>query len=197
METTTAVHPSLTSVAVNTCPVCTASLAEDQRYCVECGERCGGPRLPAPHEKAAAVAERASSRRRVSAGTTLVAGVATLLLAMGVGILIGRENKTTAEPTAARSPVQVVTVGGGAAAAAGAAAGAAGAAQATTTHKAGSAKRKSATKKASSAAAVNKILKPTKKAGKLPPAAVKLGSKGSGRGYKNGKFTGDFFGGGN
>jgi hypothetical protein len=196
MDTTTAVQPSLTSVAVNTCPVCAASLAEDQRYCVECGERCGGPRLPAPHEKAAAaVAERASSRRRVTAGTTLVAGVATLLLAMGVGILIGRQNKTSAENTAARSPVQVVTVGGGGAAPAAAAA--ATAAHAAATHKPSAKAKKAATKKASSSAVVDKILKPTKKAGKLPPATVKLGSKGSGRGYKNGKFTGDFFGGGN
>ena len=28
-----------------------------------------------------------------------------------------------------------------------------------------------------------------------PPPVVKLGSKGHGPGYKDGKFTGDFFGG--
>jgi hypothetical protein len=51
-------------------------------------------------------------RPRASSGSTLVAGIGTLLLAMGVGVLIGRENTPPAHTTAA-APVQVVTVGGG------------------------------------------------------------------------------------
>ena len=69
----------------------------DQRYCVECGERRGDrgcrswtararrrPRRLAPPPAAAAAGRRAAS------GATLIAGVGTLLLALGVGVLIGR-----------------------------------------------------------------------------------------------------------
>lgn len=41
-----------------------------------------------------------------------MAGVATLLIAMGVGVLIGHNSTST--PTRASAPVQVVTLGGGA-----------------------------------------------------------------------------------
>src|ERR1700733_12540224 len=72
------------------CVNCGAPLASDQRYCVNCGERRGKPRfaLAAPQE---AVTEEVTTTRsastprrpRTSAGFNLIAGVATLLLAMG------------------------------------------------------------------------------------------------------------------
>jgi hypothetical protein len=138
-------------------------------------------------------------------GTTLVAGVATLLLAIGVGVLIGRAGDKTTSATRANAPVQVVTVAGAGGAAGGAAttasaAGAGAAGLPKTKHTLKKARRLSKAQKAKAAAksnaAVNKVLKPTKAAGKLPPATVKVGQTGSGRGYQNGKFTGDFFGGG-
>jgi hypothetical protein len=192
----------LGTVAGQRCPSCDAALAADQRYCVECGERCGPPRLPvmdprAQHVRETVLAEPSPRRFSPTSGTTLVAGVATLLLALGVGVLIGHSAKST-QATAARAPVQVVTVAGGAPAAGTTGAAATGATvHAAKTHKLSAAKRRALAKKAESAAVVDKVLKPTKAAGKLPPAKVKVGSKcASGRGCKNGKFTGDFFGGG-
>ena len=74
-------------------------MAADQRYCLECGQRRGDPRLPfmdavvlmdtvikGPQRASAAPATR---RRRWSPNATLIAGIATLLLALGVGVLIG------------------------------------------------------------------------------------------------------------
>jgi hypothetical protein len=86
------------------CAACGAPLADNQRYCLECGERRqavshgthAGPRgaiagpaagsiPPAPRERQAppSAAPRTNN-------ATLLAGVGVLLLAMGVGVLIGR-----------------------------------------------------------------------------------------------------------
>ena len=98
----------------------------DQRYCLECGHRRGDPRLPfmdavvfmdaakAPQPAAAAAAAAAppSDRRPfMSANASLVAGVATLVLAIGVGVLIGRSGDSGTN-AAAPAP-QVIRVGGG------------------------------------------------------------------------------------
>jgi hypothetical protein len=65
-----------------------------------------------------AAAESAPRRRapRLSADATVLAGAACLLLALLVGVLIGRAGRDTTPPRAAAP--QVITVGGGAAAAA-------------------------------------------------------------------------------
>jgi hypothetical protein len=109
----------VTSAVGDRCTSCQAVLASDQRYCVNCGARRGKLRFTTESLTAQAsaapvqVPERVQSRSpRVSAATTLVAGVATLLLAMGVGVLIGQNNAGT--PLRAAAP-QVITVGGGAA----------------------------------------------------------------------------------
>jgi hypothetical protein len=103
-----------------TCSGCGAPLADDQRYCLECGERrtpmssvlLGGPPggavsqsqpsrpvPPAPGTPPAGDTGRGGA-------VTLIAAVGVLLLAMGVGVLIGRSggSKTTAVPP------QVITV---------------------------------------------------------------------------------------
>ena len=98
------------------CAYCGASLADDQRYCLECGGRQVQARsqfldrfTPAalgPDERTVpAVSGRSSS-------ATAVAGVGVLLLAMGVGVLIGRASggKTVTEPA------QVISVASPAAA---------------------------------------------------------------------------------
>ncbi|MBS1889277.1 MAG: hypothetical protein JSU06_19030 [Actinobacteria bacterium] len=109
----------------DSCPDCGARMAADQRYCLNCGHRRGDPRLPfmdavvfmetmnAPAGAPGAPApppppEQKSSR--MNANAALIAGVATLVLAIGVGFLIGRSGHDT--PTQAAAP-QVIKVEGG------------------------------------------------------------------------------------
>jgi hypothetical protein len=167
-------------------------MSGDQRYCTECGERRGQPRLPFMdgRTRPAAVAAAApkpvrGTRLRASSSTALIAGIATLLLAMGVGVLIGNSGKDRASTAA--PPVQVVSVAGGAAAPAAVDPTATTAAPATT----GSAST-DATKAGTSTSKSSAATKSTSKPKAAP--VVKLGTKGTGKGFKNGKFTGDFFG---
>jgi hypothetical protein len=109
------------------CPNCGARMAADQRYCLNCGHRRGDPRLPFMDavvfmESMSAAGGTAGSPPppppaqpdnggRWNANAALIAGVATLVLAIGVGFLIGRsghDNNTAAAP----GKVQVVQVGG-------------------------------------------------------------------------------------
>ncbi len=97
--------PTLVGVPSDRCSNCGAELAVDQRYCVQCGQRRGKPRFnlatptPTAPEPAPAVSRKAS---RVSSGTALLAGLATLLLALGVGVLIGHSGSSSG-----RQPVNV------------------------------------------------------------------------------------------
>lgn len=187
------------------CPSCGMAVAADQRYCLHCGQRCGEPRLPfmnavtfmdamrAPSEALAAPAPSAQPRRRrLSPNAALIAGVGTLLLAMGVGVLIGHSGNQTVATNAA-APAQVITVHGG------------GEAETSNTAKqagAGDSKGKgakkasaSAKKKAENGQGAEEVLKPS--AGvKLPPATAQPGSKceSGAAGCKGGEFTGEFFG---
>jgi hypothetical protein len=103
------------------CVNCGAPLASDQRYCVTCGERRGQPRfaLAGPHEEVVQEVVKTASastprRPRTSAAFNLIAGVATLLLAMGVGVLIGHNSAGNTTPKAAAAPA--ITINGGVAA---------------------------------------------------------------------------------
>jgi hypothetical protein len=185
------------------CAACGTPLATDQKYCLNCGERRGKPRFalgttPAPAAAAPAAASRPPKKQRLSSSTALVAGVGTLLLAMGVGVLIGHTNNTSSKNT--NAPAQIITVGGSSPGTS------TGAAAATTQGKAKAAKGKSSKKaKASSSkpaavnkqqaakaqAAASKVLGSSKN---LPPATVKQGQAGHGPGYTKGHFTGTFFG---
>jgi hypothetical protein len=189
------------------CATCGAPMAPDQHYCINCGERRGKPRfgLGAAVPAAAAAPPSLPRRRKpkVSSATALVAGVGTLLLAMGVGVLIGRTDSGNNQKAASAPAVQVVTVagqGGGAAAAP-----AATAAHATTkaAAKSSTSKTKHATKKkvkvvvtkqqaAKAQAAASKVLASDAK--NLPPPTVTQGQKGHGPGFQHGHFTGTFFG---
>jgi hypothetical protein len=107
------------------CASCGAPLADDQRYCLECGERRapassallagptpGGSAKPAPvgpppsgPPAAGQLAPDAGAR---SGNTvTVIAGVGVLLLAMSVGVLIGRSGS----PKQSAAPAQVISVG--------------------------------------------------------------------------------------
>ena len=106
------------------CPTCGAHLAPDQRYCLECGHRRGDPRLPfmdaVVFMDAVNRPQQASpppppppvqKRTGMSANAALVAGIGTLVLAIGVGVLIGRGGESGTN-TAAATP-QIIKVGGG------------------------------------------------------------------------------------
>jgi hypothetical protein len=181
------------------------AVAADQRYCLHCGQRCGEPRLPfmnavtfmdamrAPTEAVAGPApESQPRRRRISPNAALIAGVGTLLLAMGVGVLIGHSGNQSVATNAAAPQVITVHGGGGEAeTAATANKGNAGGKGGKASKKAGA----SAKKKAETGQGAEEVLKPS--AGvKLPPATAKVGSKceNGAAGCKGGEFTGEFFG---
>jgi hypothetical protein len=187
------VQTSLVAGVGDQCTNCGARLAPEQRYCVECGERRGQSRMPF----ADAVGRRTSEapafsprrRPRMSANAAFIAGVGTLVLALGVGVLIGRSGNHSSTPK-----TQVITVsGGGAASTTGTTTSTASATKSAATKSKKSSKKKASNLKASNPGAAVAGGKDAAKQ-HLPPATVKLGQKGHGRGYKNGKFTGDFFG---
>lgn len=78
------------------CANCGVSLADDQRYCLECGTRQVQARSQFLERfTPAAVGPQAPASTPLapggrSANTTALAGIGVLLLAMGVGVLIGR-----------------------------------------------------------------------------------------------------------
>jgi hypothetical protein len=106
-----------------TCEQCGAPLASDQRYCLECGQRRGGPRIDyrhymggsgqpsepgAPAEPAApAPGEEPAKPQRDFAPLAAVGGIAVLGLMLLVGVLIGKGN---GDSTAA-TPAPVVIKG--------------------------------------------------------------------------------------
>jgi hypothetical protein len=181
------------------CANCGSPLAPDQRYCVECGERRGTARFSfeslAVPKAAAPAAQKPHRRPRISSSFSFILGVATLLLALGVGVLIGH-NTNTPKQTAAATPSQTIKVEG------------VGGSNANT----GNASTKAAsTKKAFKAtkipklttvqvhkanAAVSTVLgNGTKNLSQNPTQQVG-GKCSGGNGCQGGKFTGNFFGGG-
>lgn len=121
------VAPAIGSAAGDACPTCGATMALDQRYCLNCGNRRGDPRLPFmdavvfmeaskhPHGEATAAAAAPPpppQKSGLSPGTTLIAGIATLILAVGVGVLIGRGGDSSGAPEAANAKPTVIQVGG-------------------------------------------------------------------------------------
>jgi hypothetical protein len=182
--------------ATDRCPNCGARMAPDQRYCIECGERRTGGGLRDALPKTPAVAAATPPTRRSffsNPNSSLIAGVATLLIALGVGVLIGRTGHSN---NASASKPQVVTVqsSGGTAGTANTAATTAGTAAAAT-----KVAKHHAKKSAAKATHQTALQKTAAKSGvKLPPPVVKVGSKctAGAKGCQGGKFTGNFFGGG-
>lgn len=123
------VGPSMAAFGGNdSCPNCGAQMAADQRYCLNCGQRRGDPRLPfmdavvfmesmsSPGGGAGTPPPPPSepkSSNRMNANAALIAGVATLVLAIGVGFLIGRSGNNGSNNAAAEAPIKVIEVGGG------------------------------------------------------------------------------------
>ncbi|HMJ73401.1 MAG TPA: hypothetical protein VK471_08585 [Solirubrobacterales bacterium] len=178
-------------------------MAADQRYCLECGQRRGDPRLPfmdavvlmdavkQPRQTPLPPPKR--KRTGISPNAALIAGVGTLLLALGIGVLIGRSGHQEVAQTAAAP--QIIKVGGGS-----------GEAEATTskgktTTGGGAANAKTkkqkaaALKQAEEHPAAEEVLKPAGDV-KLAPPTVKPGDKceKGAAGCEGGEFTGNFFG---
>jgi hypothetical protein len=122
-------EPTATSAepvgAPEPCRGCGAPLAEDQRYCLECGERrtpmssvlMGGPPESTPSQPPPTNAPPGgTSDGARGSGATLIAGVGVLLLAIGVGVLIGRSGASRSPGPAAPQVVTVSSAGSGAAA---------------------------------------------------------------------------------
>ncbi|HEX6687931.1 MAG TPA: hypothetical protein VF085_04615 [Solirubrobacterales bacterium] len=183
------------------CASCGALLAADQRYCLECGQRRGDPRLPfmdavvlmdAVQRPAQAPPPPPKKKRTgISPNAALIAGVGTLLLALGIGVLIGRSGSHEVASTAS-API-VIRGGGGEESAT--------ASKAKTTTGGGTAanaktkKQKAAALKAAEKhPAAEEVLKPTNGV-KLAPPTTQPGDKCSDdtAGCENGEFSGNFF----
>jgi hypothetical protein len=199
------------------CPSCGSHMAPDQRYCLECGNRRGDPRLPfmdavvfmeavkAPPQSAAAAtppAPRSEKRSSISANASLIAGVGTLLLALGIGVLIGKTGESSSS-NAGAAP-SVIRVGGGT--------GGETASTETSSETAGGGKKGGATASAGSAAvkakakekaatgasgtskAAEEVLKPTGDV-KFAPETIEKGEscEEGAAGCEGGKFNGSFF----
>lgn len=211
--------PPTQQIAVSSryCGSCGASMAGDQRYCVECGQRRGPahPALPGQLAQRIPAATGAAPRRRgprLNVNAALIAGVGTLMLAMGTGVLIGR---TAAGGGSGSGAVQLVTVPGtvgtssgvggsgstatepGAAGQAGESAGKAAAGSGSSAPSKSKAKRSGKSgKSSSSSSSGSEAGSGSQEGAGSEKAAVKIGEAGKGPGYKKGHFTGEFFGGG-
>ncbi len=187
------------------CTSCQTPLATDQRYCVNCGERRGRPRFsfaamaPQPTPVPAQASRRTPPPRpRLPSGVSLIAGVATLLIAIGVGVLIGHDSNSV--PVRAAAPEVITVGGGGAATTAGTGASTSGTGSAPVKRAGAKTKATSPTvvhvtarQNKAAAAAVGKVLG---SGGNLSSnATVQQGQTCSGGGgCQAHKFTGNFFG---
>jgi hypothetical protein len=113
--------------AAASCASCGSPLAEDQRYCLQCGERIAPPSsvlLGGPPSVAVVATAEAPTAQLAPPGyplpgagggfgeherrgnaVTVIAGVGVLLLAMGVGVLIGRSSAK--QPSAPVAPAVI------------------------------------------------------------------------------------------
>jgi hypothetical protein len=101
------------------CPSCRALLAPDQNYCLSCGARQAGARMPPvqrqvgepPTPAAHGAAGDGAGRVRDWTPVLALGGLAGLALVLVIGVLIGRSGQNGAAKVAAAP--QVITVQGG------------------------------------------------------------------------------------
>lgn len=178
-------------------------MAPDQRYCIECGQRRGPVQLPFLDQAALRTRQASAQGKQrrhpaMSVNTTLIAGIGTLMLAMGTGVLIGRSAGSGSGKAGAVQVLTVPSAGGTSHTGSPVTGTGAVETQSSTRTRAeegassgsgGGAKSKTKAGKAS----VLAKQAPTKLP-KAEKAVVTVGSKGKGPGYQKGKFTGHFFG---
>jgi hypothetical protein len=179
----TQVHAPLVATRRDQCAACGSALAPDQRYCVECGERRGRARVPQLEglgERGLPASGNGPQRKGggLSVNNTLLAVIGTLLLALGVGVLIGRTSNGSSSKA---PPVRVVSVAGTGVTSSGG----------TTATQQGSESTAAGAKTGKSGGAAAKT---AAKHSKVSLKVVTVGSAGKGPGYQHGHFTGNFFG---
>jgi hypothetical protein len=112
--------PKLAPATAATCEECGASLASDQRYCLNCGARHGDPRLPIDEVLASSAGGAGAvqppaapparpGERRDWTPLAALGGLALLAVMLTVGVLIGK----TDSKSAAGAQVIKLTGGGG------------------------------------------------------------------------------------
>jgi hypothetical protein len=212
-----AVHPTLSATPGDQCPSCGKPLAPDQRYCLECGHRRGDPRLPfmdavvfmeainRPQTPAPPPPPSGTKSKGLSANASLIAGIATLVLAIGVGVLIGQAGDNGTSSAANQAP-QIIRVGGGETGAGEEeAAIEAGGNKNTGKAKGGGEKKannatakkaeeKSETGSSGTSKAVEEVLEPKVPQAKPEASVGETCEKGTAGCSDNGKFEGNFFG---
>lgn len=210
--------PAATSASDN-CPSCGKPLAPDQRYCLECGHRRGDPRLPfmdavvfmeainkPQTPPPAAPAGGGGKPRGLSANSALIAGIATLVLAIGVGVLIGQAgNDGSGSASNTPSVIRVEGNGTGGGGAEEASSGEEAGAQASGKNKGGKEKKanNATAKKAQAKAqtgstgqtkATEEVLEPKVPQAKPEATLGESCDKGTAGCSNSGKFEGNFFG---
>jgi hypothetical protein len=133
-------------------------------------------------------------RTGISPNAALIAGIGTLLLALGIGVLIGRSGNNEAAAPARQAPIVIHSGGGGeeeATASTGKNSTGGGTASKAKTKQ----QKEAAEKEAEAHPAAEEVLKPSGNVN-LPEAKIQPGDKckNSEAGCENGKFNGSFFG---
>jgi zinc-ribbon domain len=196
----------LVATASDRCSNCGAQLAPDQRYCVVCGERRGRARfanamfspeaVAAPEPTTLATAGGPLRGSRYPPAATWIAAIAVLLIAVGLGILIGHDSSSK---TLAPQPKVNVTVNGGGGSGAASNAGTTASTTASsnrTTSSSSKATKTAAPATKTTASAAPKLNAKQQQTANGPPAGTQVGGACShGAGCQGGKFTGNFFGG--
>jgi hypothetical protein len=188
-----AVTPSLTAAGRERCPVCASPIAPDQRYCVECGQRLAGARPTLMNDPALAGTGTPGPPPRKSRfdwgpNAIFLAGLIALLLALGVGVLIGHYAASPSSNKHAATPIVVSGLG---------ATGTTGTAAETPSSSSGGSGSKGGGGKSTgggSASGNGGAGHPSAAGSKPANPTVHLGQKGHGQGYQHGEFTGHFFG---
>jgi len=158
------------AVASDNCVQCGATLAPDQRYCVECGTRRGTARFALEHPAPApAAADPTPEGRGASWSTaTIVGAIVALLLAVAVGLLIGHWTSDTSRVRVVLSGATAGTTSSGS----------------STSGKSGSTAGKGGSSSGSGSSA-------SSSSNVKPGGSCTAGTPGC----QNGKETGNFFGG--